>query len=162
MTETTATATTTSSTALQVDEWNERHEVGAVVHYWPGSRGAAPRVSRTRSEAWMLGDHTPVVMVEGYAGGIALTHVEVLDGPELLVALHALAVEADHNAAVHTDRTAIEASLAAHREHDAACEAYRRKHHPRAHRLVAVFGEVFTVSRTGRSIRTVYPEVSRG
>lgn len=75
-----------------------------------------------------------------------------------LVALHAAAVAADKHAGQDTSRATIEASLAAHKRLDDACEAYRRRHYPRAHRIVAVFGEVFTVSKTGRSIRRVYPE----
>ena len=43
--------------------------------YWPGAREGEGRKSVTRSEAWLLGGHTPVVMVEGYPGGIALSHV---------------------------------------------------------------------------------------
>lgn len=51
--------------------------VGTPVQYWPGLREGDGIESVTRSEVWMLGGHTPVVMVEGYAGGIALTHVSV-------------------------------------------------------------------------------------
>lgn len=36
--------------------------------------------TRTRSIAWNLGDGVPVVLVEGYSGGICLTHVDVVDG----------------------------------------------------------------------------------
>ena len=50
-------------------EQGERH--------WPGLREGDGRESVTRSEAWLMGGHTPVVMVEGYAGGIALSHVIV-------------------------------------------------------------------------------------
>lgn len=32
----------------------------------------------TRSEAWMLGDGSVVVLIEGKAGGVHLSHVEVL------------------------------------------------------------------------------------
>jgi hypothetical protein len=31
--------------------------------------------TKTRSEAWVMGEHTPVVMVEGIAGGYALDRV---------------------------------------------------------------------------------------
>lgn len=34
--------------------------------------------SKTRSEPWMLGSGTPVVMVEGISGGYLLTRVRVL------------------------------------------------------------------------------------
>ena len=55
---------------------------GTRVRYWPGAREGEGIESRTRSEVWTLGGHTPVVMVEGYAGGIALTHVRVLPPAE--------------------------------------------------------------------------------
>lgn len=52
--------------------------VGTPVRYWPGAREGKGRESVTRSDVWSLGGHTPVVLVEGYAGGIALTHVEII------------------------------------------------------------------------------------
>jgi hypothetical protein len=61
-----------------VQRFNEAHPVGTPVLYWPGAReGAWPgRESVTRSQARLLCG-TPCVWVEGYPGGIALTHVEV-------------------------------------------------------------------------------------
>lgn len=61
--------------ALEVAQFNDAIPVGTPVLYWPGARTGQGRPSVTRSRAWVLGDHTPVVMVEGYGGGIALTHV---------------------------------------------------------------------------------------
>ena len=58
-----------------VAQFNSLVPEGSPVLFWPGERTGEGRPSRTRSEAWLLGGHTPVVMVEGYAGGIALTHV---------------------------------------------------------------------------------------
>lgn len=58
-----------------VEQFNEVCPVGTPVLYWPGVREGEGRESVTRSAAWLLGGHTPVVMVEGYAGGIALSHV---------------------------------------------------------------------------------------
>lgn len=61
---------------IRMVQWfNQVCPVGSPVYYWPGAREGEPRKSVTRSEAWLLGGHTPVVMVEGYAGGIALSHV---------------------------------------------------------------------------------------
>lgn len=51
---------------------------GTPVLAWPGSRESSPLVTRTRSEVWALPSGDRVVMVEGYAGGIALTHVDAL------------------------------------------------------------------------------------
>lgn len=61
-------------------EWNALYPVGTRVRYWPGiKKGQKPRRSKTRSEAWDLETNppTPVVKVEGCAGGIGLSHVEV-------------------------------------------------------------------------------------
>lgn len=41
-------------------------------------------------------------------------------------------------------------------ELDAACETFRRRHYPRNHRVVVGLRTVMAVSRTGRSIVTVY------
>jgi len=61
---------------LRLVEWfNDICPVGSPVYYWPGVREGRPLKSVTRSAAWLLGGHSPVVLVEGYAGGIALSHV---------------------------------------------------------------------------------------
>lgn len=65
----------TDGVAGVVKRFNDLCPVGTSVCYWPGLRAGEGVLSVTRSRAWLLGDHTPVVMVEGYAGGIALTHV---------------------------------------------------------------------------------------
>ena len=72
-----------------------------------------------------------------------------------LVRLAAAARAADVHGG-QTTRETVEASLAAHAELDDACEAYRRRHHPKTGRVVANSGQVFTVSPTGRTIRTIY------
>ncbi|OPC84167.1 hypothetical protein B4N89_27465 [Embleya scabrispora] len=64
---------TTPTTAGQ---WNALHPVGTPVHAWPGCRDAEPMTTRTRTPAWTLGHGAPVVSVEGYPGGISLTHIE--------------------------------------------------------------------------------------
>ncbi|MCF2531732.1 hypothetical protein [Yinghuangia soli] len=61
---------------MTADQWNTHHPVGTPVHAWLGRRDEAPLVTRTRSDAWNLGHGEPVVSVDGYAGGIALTHIE--------------------------------------------------------------------------------------
>jgi hypothetical protein len=58
-----------------VDQFNQRVPVGTPCLFWPGVREGEGRESVTRSEAWLMGGHTPVVMVEGYPGSIALSHV---------------------------------------------------------------------------------------
>jgi hypothetical protein len=62
--------------------WNYLHKVGTPVIAYPCYRGCPndpPLTTRTRSVAWdVCGE--PVVKVDGYAGGIALTHIDVVDG----------------------------------------------------------------------------------
>lgn len=60
----------------EAEEFNSRYPVGTNVVFWPGMRDGAGRHSRTRTPAWALSEDA-VVSVEGYPGGIALTHVEV-------------------------------------------------------------------------------------
>jgi hypothetical protein len=65
----------------ECETFNASTPEGTLVRYWPGERGdKTERVGKTRSRAWPIGGHTASVLIEGYAGGIALTHVEVLDG----------------------------------------------------------------------------------
>jgi len=68
--------------ADEVARWNAARPVGIAVTAYPGVRGENGLTTRTRSEAWLLGGHTPMVKVDGYAGGIALTHVDVAAGTE--------------------------------------------------------------------------------
>lgn len=73
--------------------------------------------------------------------------------------------------ALYDERVALTRAMAAHpaptgamaqvvldkgAELDAACEAFRRRHYPRKHRVVVGLRTVMAVSRTGRSIVTVY------
>lgn len=55
--------------------------IGTPVLAWPCTRDGSPLVTRTRSAVWALGDGTRVVAVEGQAGGIALSHVDILPAP---------------------------------------------------------------------------------
>lgn len=65
---------------MTADDWNSLHPIGTPVLAWPGVRDDEPLTTRTRTPAWTLGHGAPVVSVEGYAGGIALTHVEPVPG----------------------------------------------------------------------------------
>lgn len=53
-----------------VDNWNAQHPVGTEVRVMRDFGG--PVITKTRSEAWMLGGHTAVVMLEGISGAYAL------------------------------------------------------------------------------------------
>lgn len=60
--------------------WNTAHPVGTAVRYWPiypPIEGVPPVDTTTRSEAWALGDGSVVVLIEGKAGGVHLSHIEV-------------------------------------------------------------------------------------
>ena len=73
----------THMAALTADEFNARYPVGTPVVAYPLSRPEDNRPdffqrleTVTRSPAWALGHGTPVVSVDGYTGGIALTHID--------------------------------------------------------------------------------------
>lgn len=84
----------------EADTFNARYPIGTPVIAYPGIRPEHPvavayrnRVEEgrtfghadpctrletvTRTPAWILGHGEPVVSVEGYAGGICLTHVDI-------------------------------------------------------------------------------------
>lgn len=61
--------------------WNAAHPVGTLVRYfpvYPPIESVPPVETRTRSEAWALGDGSVVVLVEGMSGGVHLNHVEAI------------------------------------------------------------------------------------
>lgn len=71
---------------MTVAEFNRRVPIGSPVIAYPGVRPEHPAKSlctrletRTRSTARLLGDE-PVVWVEGHAGCIALTHIDIVGG----------------------------------------------------------------------------------
>lgn len=71
----------TYSGAHTAESWNAAHPVGTPVRYHPvipPIESCTPIETRTRSEAWALGDGSVVVCIEGKSGGVHLSHVEVL------------------------------------------------------------------------------------
>lgn len=66
------------------------------------------------------------------------------------------AARADHLTVEH-----VEAVIAAGEKVDEACENFRRRFFPRVHKVVTAGGEVFTVSKTGRSTRRVHGREAR-
>lgn len=64
---------------MNADEWNALHPVGTRVAAFPITRDEEPLITRTRTAAWEVGHGAAVVSVEGYAGGIALNHVDVIE-----------------------------------------------------------------------------------
>lgn len=68
---------------MTADEFNARYPIGTPVTAYPLTRpednapGFFERLqTTTRTRAWTLGHGTPVVSVDGYAGGIALAHID--------------------------------------------------------------------------------------
>lgn len=87
-------------------EFNDAHDVGTPVRYWPGFRLGAGRTSHTRTPAWEMPGGQVVVSVEGYSGGIALDHIEVIPAGEIHEAMVAvsqviLGVDARIREAIH-------------------------------------------------------------
>lgn len=66
----------TESAEQASDAWNAAHPVGTAVRYWKGLQEGEGRLGYTRSEAILLGGHTPVVWIDSTTGAIGLTHVE--------------------------------------------------------------------------------------
>lgn len=71
---------------MNADQWNSNHGIGTPVRYWPLKKNGRfvvagdstkPVDTETRSEAWELGDGTPVVAIKGKSGGVALDHLEL-------------------------------------------------------------------------------------
>lgn len=58
----------------KVDAWNRRCPPGTHVHLTNDDRKI--ETTKTRSVAWLLGSGTPVVMVEGRAGGYLLDRIK--------------------------------------------------------------------------------------
>jgi hypothetical protein len=64
----------------QVEDWNARCPVGTPVEYHSVIGGSANRMTRTRTQAYVLGDHTAVCFVEGVSGCVALDALVVVSG----------------------------------------------------------------------------------
>ncbi|MFJ2778082.1 hypothetical protein [Kitasatospora sp. NPDC087315] len=88
---------------MNAEQWNALHPIGTPVVAYPGVRPEDPLAAAvrkrqadgrfleeadadlcraltivTRTPAWTLGHGDPVVSVEGYPGGIHLTHIDVI------------------------------------------------------------------------------------
>lgn len=72
--------------AEAAERWNKRHPIGTPILYWPGVMEGLGRESTVRSEAWVMPSGIAVAKVEGYAGGIALTHIGFRSEADFLAA----------------------------------------------------------------------------
>ena len=68
-------------TTTQAPEY-EWLPIGTRVLAFPGTRDGRAMLTTTRSDPWTLPSGDRVVLVEGYSGGIALTHIEVIPTEE--------------------------------------------------------------------------------
>jgi len=66
--------------AISADAWNELYPVGTPVRYWNIAGDPAFVDSRTRSAAWDSGGD-PIVMIDGRAGGVCLSHLLPISYP---------------------------------------------------------------------------------
>lgn len=65
----------------QMDTWNKRVEVGiTVIEYRPHPAGAKKKYL-TRTPAYLLNGHTPVVELEGKPGTVDISCCKVFKGP---------------------------------------------------------------------------------
>lgn len=62
---------------MDAKTWNELYPEGTLVRYWPIAGDDNWEATATRSEAWELGDGTPVVKIEGRTGGVSLDHLAI-------------------------------------------------------------------------------------
>lgn len=57
----------------ECDNWNETHQVGSAVWYYPVIGDESQKVvAKTRSEAFVLAGHTACVMLSNKSGCVAL------------------------------------------------------------------------------------------
>jgi len=61
----------------EADKWNAKHPVGTpVIRYALINPLREGTETETRSEAWVMGGHSVMVMVNGVAGGVCLESVK--------------------------------------------------------------------------------------
>lgn len=62
----------------QRDEWNRANPPGTpVTRYKLINPLREPMETKTRSEAWVIGNHSVIVLVEGVSGGVLLESLNV-------------------------------------------------------------------------------------
>ncbi|HEV7405210.1 MAG TPA: hypothetical protein VGO11_19860 [Chthoniobacteraceae bacterium] len=77
---------------MLAQRWNEACPAGTAVLYQPVLGDSRLIETVTRSEAWLMGGHSAMVMVKGISGGVSLRHVmvkvpEPASAPELFFLL---------------------------------------------------------------------------
>lgn len=71
--------TTTEQAQLRCDEFNTLNPIGTpVVRYKLINPQREPTPETvTRSEAWVMGGHSPMVLVKGFSGGVHLDAIRI-------------------------------------------------------------------------------------
>jgi hypothetical protein len=67
---------------ISAESFNRRFPIGTPVRYWavlPQHPSVPPKDTKTRSAAWEVANGRPIVMIEGLSGGVALSHIEILE-----------------------------------------------------------------------------------
>lgn len=69
----------------QADEFNAKYPNGARVRYWKGAKEGEPSGEGVMKygPAQVLSGHTAVIWIEGCAGCVALSHIEVVEKLEV-------------------------------------------------------------------------------
>lgn len=62
--------------AEQLNAWNAMHPPGSKVRYYPVAGRGQHTDTITRSEAWIAGGHSIIVLIQGKAGGVSIAHLE--------------------------------------------------------------------------------------
>lgn len=64
----------------RADYFNDHHPIGTSVIYTSVKDDTSTsRTTKTRSEAWVMGGHSVMVMVEGVSGGVRVDHINKAD-----------------------------------------------------------------------------------
>lgn len=63
---------------LTAKQFNQLIKIGTKVRFYPVAGRQGFKETRTRSEAWELGHGEAVVKVDGIAGGVAVSHLELM------------------------------------------------------------------------------------
>ena len=66
---------------MTAEQFNELYPKGTRVRYYSIRGEDSYTEETTRSEAWELGDGSPVVLLEGRSGGFSIEHLRVIPQP---------------------------------------------------------------------------------
>lgn len=118
-------------------------------------RDLAPTGADAPVERWLLGG-PPLLQPPGRASTLNPAVTTAADLIQLKDAFYAASAVAGAASRAGTlTRSHADAVTTAGARVDAACEAYRQAHHPKAGRVICALGQVLVLSRGGRSAHRV-------